>query len=56
MDRRRLGFDAVFVDVGGLSGSDGLLEVLYYSRRFPTHWNQGTLSLRVFVCNGLHQR
>lgn len=28
MDRRRLGFDAVFIDVGGLSGSDGLLEAL----------------------------
>ena len=27
-DNRRIGFDVVYIDVGGLSGSDGLLEAI----------------------------
>jgi hypothetical protein len=30
MDRPRVGFDIVFVDIGGLYGSDGLLESLLF--------------------------
>ena len=57
MDRPRVGFDIVFVDVGGLYGSDGLLEsLLFLSSPSNALEPRYIVSLRVFVCKGLHQR